>query len=186
MVGFWILTRLAIGCRSVFWCLFANVCVKMSLLLVLSSLVEVYRLRKVSVWENWSLSFCQLMVLALDSFRFSFIALSEWCWFIIFSESEGFPFSLNWLLLKELVRFWLSGLDIISHFRIPWVVVGFQFLDSSIVFVFNLMKIIILGTSVVGSETKGKLLVLGFGCHFSCGRKHDAASGIGPGKGFRL
>ena len=63
---------------------------------------------------------------------------------------------------------------------------GFQFLDSSIVFVFNLMKIIILGTSVVGSETKGKLLVLGFGCHFSCGRKHDAASGIGPGKGFRL
>lgn len=29
---------------------------------------------------------------------------------------------------------------------------GFQFLDSSIVFVFNLMKIIILGTSVVGNE----------------------------------
>ena len=33
-------------------------------------------------------------------------------------------------------------------------------------FVFNLMKIIILGTSMVGSETKGKLLVFGFGCHF--------------------
>lgn len=50
---------------------------------------------------------------------------------------------------------------------------GFQFLDSSIVFVFNLMKIIILGTSVVGNETKGKLLVLGFGCCFSCGGVHE-------------
>ena len=30
------------------------------------------------------------------------------------------------------------------------------------------------------SEIKGKLLVLGFGCRFSCGRKHDAANGIGP------
>ena len=94
------------------------------------------------------------MVLALDSFIFSFVALSEWCWFIVFfffSEPEGFPFSWNWLLLRELVRVWLLGLDIISHFWIPWVLVGFQFLDSSIVFVFNLIKIIILGTLVVGT-----------------------------------
>ena len=52
----------------------------------------------------------ELMVLALDSFRFSFVALSE---------SEDFPFSRNWLLLRELVRLWLASLDIISLFRIP-------------------------------------------------------------------
>ena len=45
----------------------------------------------------------ELMVLALDSFRFSFVALSEF---------EDFPFSRNWLLLRELVRLWLASLNI--------------------------------------------------------------------------
>ena len=39
---------------------------------------------------------------------------------------------------------------------------------------------------MVGSETKGKLLVFGFDASFSYGMKHDDASGIGIGKGFRL
>ena len=51
----------------------------------------------------------ELMILALDSLRFSFVALSE---------SEDFPFSRNWLLLRELVRLWLASFFFSSFFSL--------------------------------------------------------------------
>ena len=63
------------------------------------------------------------MILALDSLRFSFVALSE---------SDDFPFFRNWLLLRELVRLWLASF--------------FQFLFSLSRFFFSVRRRIFQGS----------------------------------------